>query len=102
MSKTTKPASKAATIAAAEPVSSAPPANDEHVAPGASLFSDSTKRQGVRHLAQARALPECADPKAALFETDDPTHILAFMAEDGRVMRVVQIAGGLAARATKA
>ena len=70
---------------------------EEHAAEP--LTSDPTKIQGVRRIEEAHALPEvAAGAKNKVFESDDPTHILAFRAEDGRIMRVVHTASGLAAR----
>lgn len=75
-----------------------PPADDDHVAPGCRLFSDSSRFKGIRLLDRVRALPRVEfDSGAMLFETIDPLEIQFFKSEDGETMAVVHVAGGLAA-----
>lgn len=80
----------------------APPVDNAHVAPGAEQFVESTAEpvRGIVTLAEAQALPvlEHDDPReCAPFEPTEDRHITAFIAEDGRTMRVVHVEGELAA-----
>jgi len=74
-----------------------PPTDDDHVAPGHSLFSDPTKFKALTRLEQAQALQEVAGDLPH-FQSDDPEHICAFKGLDGRTMRVVETPAGLAAQ----
>ena len=74
-----------------------PPTDDDHVAPGHSLFSDPTKFKALTRLEQAQALQEVAGDLPR-FVSDDPAHIQAFKSVDGRTMLVVETPAGLAAR----
>jgi hypothetical protein len=126
MTKTTKPAAKkAAAPKTVKPLAAAitettshappapPPADNAHVAPGAEQFDDPTDpRQqpaeptaetGVFSLELARALPEVEfHAKALVFKSTNPGHVTKFGKEDGTLMQIVHVAGGLAAQPIEA
>ena len=72
-----------------------PPVDNAFVAEGAEQF---VTVYPILYLAHARTLPEVEFHDDAIeFTSDDTNHILRFKAADGRTMKVVHVAGGLAA-----
>jgi hypothetical protein len=97
--KVAKPAADAPKAAAVD-TSDAQPSGDADAAAQATEQADHSHAivHPIVQLSQAQELPEVEhNAKAVLFESEDPAHICAFKSVDGRTMRVVHVAGGLAA-----